>query len=238
MTMSYDEAKRKAGHAAIENHVTRNGMKVGVGSGSTIVFSVERLAEKIENGELKDIITVCTSYQSTLLCQEKGITVTSLDDPIIDGKLDVAIDGADEFDNDLNLIKGGGGAHTQEKIIDSTASSFIVVVDERKKSRFLGEKWAVPIELIPAALNPVLKSLKSMGSEPVLRMAKSKMGPVITDNGNFIIDANFGIIKEPDKLESALNNIPGVVENGIFSGMATVVYMGKSDGTIETFKKP
>ncbi|MFX0101692.1 MAG: ribose-5-phosphate isomerase RpiA [Candidatus Hodarchaeota archaeon] len=237
MTMSFDDAKKKAGYAAIDNHVTKNGMKVGVGSGSTIVFSVERLSEKLNSGELKDIITVCTSYQSTLLCQEKGITVTTLDDPRIDGKLDLAIDGADEFDENLDLIKGGGGAHTQEKIIDSTAEFFVVVVDERKKSRYLGEKWAVPIEVIPAALNPVMKALKTRKSEPVLRMAKAKMGPVVTDNGNFIIDANFGAIKEPAKLEAELNNIPGVVENGIFSGMTSVVYMGKSDGSVEVFKK-
>ncbi|MHA1681835.1 MAG: ribose-5-phosphate isomerase RpiA [Promethearchaeota archaeon] len=234
--MSVNEAKRKAGYAAVDNHV-KSGMKVGIGSGSTIVFSVERMAEKITNGELSDIIAVCTSFQSSLACQERGILVTTLDDLKVDGHLDIAIDGADEFDARLNLIKGGGGAHTQEKIIDSVADYFVVVADERKKSNKLGEKWAVPVELIPAALNPVMKKLESMGAKPVLRMATRKMGPIVTDNGNFIIDANFGMIESPDTLEKDLNNIPGVVENGIFSNMASVIYLGMNDGSLEVITR-
>jgi ribose 5-phosphate isomerase A len=235
--MSIEQAKKMAGYAAVDNHVTMPGMKLGIGSGSTIVYSVERIGEKLRKGELKDIVAVCTSYQSTLLCRAQKIPVTTLDDPIIDGQLDVAIDGADEFDAKLNLIKGGGGAHTQEKIVDGAAKFFVVVVDEKKQSKKLGEKWAVPVEVIPAALNIVMKKLVSMGAKPELRMGVKKMGPVITDNGNFIIDAKLGIIEDPAAMERKLNEITGVVENGIFANMASIIYMGKSDGSIDVFKK-
>ncbi|MBD3185420.1 ribose-5-phosphate isomerase RpiA [Candidatus Bathyarchaeota archaeon] len=234
--MSLEDAKKLAGNAAVDKHVA-NGMRVGVGSGSTIEFSIQCIANKLITGDLKDINCVCTSYQSTLSCQEHGIPVTTLDDPRVNGHLDVAIDGADEVDANLNLIKGGGGAHTQEKIIASAADQFIVVADERKRSMKLGEKWAIPIEIIPASLNVVLKRLKAAGAEPVLRMAEKKMGPVVTDNGNFIVDANFGIINNPADLECKLNCIPGVVENGLFCNMATVVYFGMLDGSLDMLRK-
>jgi ribose 5-phosphate isomerase A len=235
--MSVDLAKKAAGYAAVDNHVTTSGMKVGIGSGSTITYSVERISEKLKNGELESITTVCTSYQSTLLCREHGIPVTTLDDPAIDGILDVAIDGADEFDENLNLIKGGGGAHTQEKIVDSAAKIFVVVTDAKKQSKKLGEKFYVPVEIIPSALAIVKKQLIAMGGNPELRMGVKKAGPVITDNGNFILDAQFGIIEDPAGLERDINAITGVVENGIFAGMAAIIYMGKSDGTIEVIER-
>lgn len=235
--MSIEQAKKLAGYAAVDNHITMPGMKVGIGSGSTIVYSVERIGEKLKKGEIKDIVTVCTSYQSTLLCRAQKIPVTTLDDPVIDGQLDVAIDGADEFDAKLNLIKGGGGAHTQEKIVDGAAKFFVVVVDDKKQSKKIGEKWAVPVEVIPTALNIVIRKLTSMGAKPELRMGVKKMGPVITDNGNFIIDAKLGIIEDPAAMEKKLNEITGVVENGIFANMASIIYMGKSDGSIDVFKR-
>ena len=235
--MAVDLAKQTAGYAAVDNHVTRSGMKVGIGSGSTITYSVERIAEKLKNGEIDSITTVCTSYQSTLLCRQHNIPVTTLDDPSIDGVLDIAIDGADEFDESLNLIKGGGGAQTQEKIVDSAAKFFIVVTDEKKQSQKLGEKFSVPIEIIPSSLAIVKKHLEAMDATPELRMGVKKAGPVITDNGNFIIDAKFGIIEDPAKLETDINAIIGVVENGIFAGMAAIIYMGKSDGSLEIFER-
>nr|MDO8085063.1 ribose 5-phosphate isomerase A [Candidatus Sigynarchaeum springense] len=235
--MSIEQAKKLAGYAAVDNHVTSPGMKIGIGSGSTIAYSVERIGEKLKKGELEDIVAVCTSYQSTLLCRAQKIPVTTLDDPQVDGSLDVAIDGADEFDEKLNLIKGGGGAHTQEKIVDSAAKFFVVVVDEKKRSKKLGEKWAVPVEVIPAALNTVMRKLASLGAKAELRMGVKKMGPVITDNGNFIIDAKLGIIEDPAAVERKLNEITGVVENGIFANMASIIYMGKGDGSIDIFKR-
>nr|MDO8119090.1 ribose-5-phosphate isomerase RpiA [Candidatus Sigynarchaeota archaeon] len=234
--MSIESAKRAVGRLAVDDYVS-SGMKVGIGSGSTIEYSIERLGEKLKEGSLKDIVAVCTSFQSTLSCRRHKVPVTTLDDPRVDGVLDVAIDGADEFDADLNLIKGGGGAHTQEKIVDGAAKTFVVIVDDKKRSTKLGEKWAVPVEIIPIALSTVMKRLESLGAKPELRMAVKKMGPVITDNGNFIVDAKFGIINEPAKLEATLNNIPGVVENGIFAGMATVVYLGKIDGSTERISR-
>nr|MDO8111361.1 ribose-5-phosphate isomerase RpiA [Candidatus Sigynarchaeota archaeon] len=236
--MSIDLAKKLAGYAAVDNHVVGPGMKIGIGSGSTIVYSIERLGEKLKNGEFRDIIAVCTSYQSLLLCRQHKIPVSTLDDPAIDGVLDIAIDGADEFDPKLNLIKGGGAAHTQEKIVDSAAKFFIVVVDEKKQSKKLGEKFSVPVEVIPAALNVVMKHLVALGARPELRMGGvQKMGPVITDNGNFIIDAKFGPIEDPGKLEKQINDITGVVENGLFTNMVSIIYMGKNDGSIEVFKR-
>lgn len=235
--MDVDLAKKTAGYAAVDKHVTKSGMKVGIGSGSTITFSIGRISEKLKKGELKNILTVCTSYQSTLLCRQNKIPVTTLDDPAVDGVLDIAIDGADEFDENLNLIKGGGGAHTQEKIVDSAAKIFIIVTDEKKQSQKLGEKSFVPVEIIPSSLAIVKKQLKAMGATTDLRMGMKKAGPVITDNGNFIIDANFGIIEDPATLESDINAITGVVENGIFANMASIIYMGKSDGSLDVFER-
>ncbi|HME52734.1 MAG TPA: ribose-5-phosphate isomerase RpiA [Candidatus Lokiarchaeia archaeon] len=235
--MTIDLAKKTAGYAAVDNHVTKSGIKVGIGSGSTITFSVERISEKLKKGEIKNIMTVCTSYQSTLLCRQHKIPVTTLDDPAIDGELDVAIDGADEFDEKLNLIKGGGGAHTQEKIVDSAAKIFVVVADEKKQSQKLGEKFFVPVEFIPSSLAIVKKQLEAMGATPELRMGVKKAGPVITDNGNFIIDANFGVIEDPTMLEHEINGIVGVVENGIFANMASIIYMGRSDGSLEIIER-
>ncbi|MHA1697470.1 MAG: ribose-5-phosphate isomerase RpiA, partial [Promethearchaeota archaeon] len=191
----------------------------------------------IKENSFENILAVCTSFQSTLLCRKYGIPVVTLDDPRIDGKLDMAIDGADEFDPMLDLIKGGGGAHTQEKIIDGAAKDLIIVADERKMSKRIGGKSPVPVEIIPAALKPILIKLKQWEAKPELRLAVKKMGPVITDNGNFIIDANFGVIDDPKDLETRLNNIPGVVENGIFANMASIIYVGKKDGSIEVLKK-
>ncbi|MEX2717298.1 MAG: ribose 5-phosphate isomerase A, partial [Candidatus Sigynarchaeota archaeon] len=149
----------------------------------------------------------------------------------------VSMVGGDFLLEKLMFIMGGGGAHTQEKIVDSTAKFFVVVVDEKKQSKKLGEKWPVPVEVIPTALNIVMRKLASLGAKPELRMGVKKMGPVITDNGNFIIDAKLGIIDDPAAMEKKLNEITGVVENGIFPNMASIIYMGKSDGSIDVFKR-
>ncbi|MDR1722011.1 MAG: ribose 5-phosphate isomerase A, partial [Methanobrevibacter sp.] len=142
---------------------------------------------------------------------------------------DIAVDGADEIDKDLNLIKGGGAAHTLEKIVDYSAETFIVIADESKLVDTLGNT-PVPLEIISQSVKPVFSAIKDMGGEPVIRMAKYKDGPVISDNGNFIVDAKFPPIENPIQLEKDLNSIPGVIENGIFSQMTDKAIVGSESG--------
>jgi len=149
-------------------------------------------------------------------------------------EIDVDIDGADEIDKDLNLIKGGGGCLVQEKIIASNSEKLIIIADFRKKSEKLGQNWknGVPIEVIPMAYFPIMKKLKRLGGKPKLRMAQSKSGPLITDNGNFIIDVHFGEINNPSELNEKILNIPGIVDTGLFIQMACKAYIGTRDGKV------
>jgi len=228
-----EDAKRAAAIAAVDNHV-KDGFKVGIGSGSTIKYAVERLKERV-NGEGMAIVCVPTSFQARQLIVEGGLELGDLERfPA----LDVAIDGADEVDSELNCIKGGGGCQTQEKIVAASAKLFIVIADNSKDSMKLGSKWkkGVPLEVIPMAYKPILNRLKTMDAEGKLRMATSKAGPCVTDNGNFIIDANFGVI-EPSKvpeIENKLNAIPGIVSTGLFVKMAAKVYFGSIDGEVNS----
>ncbi|MFO0174673.1 MAG: ribose 5-phosphate isomerase A, partial [Aphanizomenon sp.] len=141
--------------------------------------------------------------------------------------IDIAIDGADEVDPHKNLIKGGGAAHTREKVVDYLAAQFIVVVDSGKLVDKLGSVFAVPVEVIPMALTPVTNAIKALGGKPELRMGVRKAGPVITDQGNMILDVTFDHIDDPVNLEKTLNNIPGVLENGIFVNCADIVLVGE-----------
>jgi ribose 5-phosphate isomerase A len=141
--------------------------------------------------------------------------------------IDIAIDGADEVDPHKNLIKGGGAAHTREKVVDYLATQFIVVVDGGKLVERLGSSFAVPVEVIPMALTPVTNAIKALGGKPELRMGVRKAGPVITDQGNMVLDVTFDSIDDPVNLEKTLNNIPGVLENGIFVNCADIVLVGE-----------
>ncbi|AAB85114.1 ribose 5-phosphate isomerase [Methanothermobacter thermautotrophicus str. Delta H] len=201
-----------------------DGDVVGLGTGSTTHYFIEELGRRVREEGL-EVMGVPTSYQSMFLAAESGIKVTSL----AEHDVDVAVDGADEVDPDLNLIKGGGAAHTLEKIVDSSAASFIVIVDESKLVERLGA-FPLPVEVIPAACRPVKLKLESMGASVNIRSSEGKDGPVVTDNGNFVLDAAFGVIDDPGAMESRLNNIPGVVENGIFAGIADMVIAGTSEG--------
>jgi ribose 5-phosphate isomerase A len=155
-----------------------------------------------------------------MLARAHGVPVVTLDD--VDA-IDIAIDGADEIDPNRNLIKGGGGAHTHEKVIASVAMNFVVIADDSKLVTRLGARAPVPVEVIPMAVSPVLRCLRSIGGSPEVRMGIRKDGPVLTDEGNFIIDAHFDGIDDPASLERAIDAIPGVLENGLFVGMAGVV---------------
>ena len=216
------ELKRNVGYTAAK--LVEDGNVVGLGTGSTALYFIEKLGNRIVEEGI-EILGIPTSYQSFLLAKDNGIPLTTLEEHSID----IAVDGADEVDNSLNLIKGGGAAHTMEKIVDSAADKFIVIVDDSKVVDKLG-KFPVPIEVIPQACRTVSNHVKEFGGAPVLRMGKIKGGPVITDNGNFVLDVKFENIEDPAYLEKELNYIPGVVENGIFSGVADEVLIGSSEG--------
>ncbi|MFN5864760.1 MAG: ribose-5-phosphate isomerase RpiA, partial [Pseudanabaena sp.] len=214
--------KQEVGIAAAQR--VQSGMVVGLGTGSTTAFAIEELGRRISAGELTDIVGIPTSFQASVLGKKYGIPIRSLDD--VD-RVDVAIDGADEVDPHKTLIKGGGAAHTREKVVDSLASLFIVVVDESKLVDKLGSTFAVPIEVLPMAVAPVTRAVEKLGGKPELRMGVKKDGPVITDQGNMVLDVTFDVIADAAELEKTLNNIPGVVENGLFVGVTDLILVGE-----------
>jgi ribose 5-phosphate isomerase A len=214
--------KQEVGRAAA--NLVKSGSIVGLGTGSTTAYTIQYLGERLKSGELKDIVGIPTSFQSEVLAKEYGVPLTTLD--AVD-HIDIAIDGADEVDPHKNLIKGGGAAHTREKVVDYLAAQFIVVVDSGKLVDKLGSVFAVPVEVIPMALTPVTNAIKALGGKPELRMGVKKAGPVITDQGNMVLDVTFDSIDDPVNLEKTLNNIPGVLENGIFVNCADVVLVGE-----------
>ncbi len=222
--------KKNAAFRAVEENVKKN-MILGIGSGSTVVYAVKKIAEINQKNNL-NLKCIPTSFQSHQLIVENGLTLVSLDQY---PEIDLDIDGADEIDKSLNLIKGGGGCLVQEKIIASSSKKLVIIADFTKKSEFLGEHWkkGVPIEIIPLAHIPIMKRLEKLGGTPVLRMAQAKTGPVVSDNGNFIIDADFGIIKNPLDLNLKILQIPGVVDSGLFLGMVQAAYIGQADGTVK-----
>jgi ribose 5-phosphate isomerase A len=214
--------KQLVGKAAADR--VKSGMIVGLGTGSTTAYTIEYLGERIKSGELKDIKGVPTSFQAEVLAKQYGVPLTTLDE--VD-HIDIAIDGADEVDPNLNLIKGGGAAHTREKVVDYFAEKFIVVVDSSKLVDKLGSTFKVPVEVIPMAVATVTKALEKLGGKPELRMGVRKAGPVITDQGNMILDVKFDNLSDKAKeLESTINNIPGVLENGLFIDSTELVLVG------------
>ncbi|USS40370.1 ribose-5-phosphate isomerase RpiA [Thermococcus aggregans] len=220
-----EELKRMVAKEALK--YVDDDMIIGLGTGSTTAYFIQMLGKKLMTGELEDVYGIPTSHQSRLLALESGVPVVSLDE--VDA-IDIAIDGADEVDQHLNLIKGRGAALTMEKIIEYRAGTFIVLVDESKLVEYLGQKMPVPIEVIPAAWRAIKEELEVFNATAELRMGVKKDGPVITDNGNFILDAKFERIEDPLDMEIELNNIPGVVENGIFADIADIVLVGTKEG--------
>jgi ribose 5-phosphate isomerase A len=217
--------KQEVGRAAASR--VRSGSIVGLGTGSTTAYAIQFLGDRLKSGELKDIKGIPTSFQATVLARQYGIPLTTLDE--VD-RIDAAIDGADEVDPQKNLIKGGGAAHTQEKIVDSLAEQFIVVVDSSKLVDRLGSSFLLPVEVLPMAMTPVMRAIEKLGGQPTLRMGVKKAGPVVTDQGNLVVDVKFERIDNPAELERTLNNIPGVLENGLFVGVANLILVGEVDG--------
>jgi ribose 5-phosphate isomerase A len=200
---------------------------VGLGTGSTTAFAIEFIGKRLAAGEISNVKGIPTSFQARVLAKQHGIPLTTLDE--VD-RIDIAIDGADEVDPNKNLIKGGGAAHTQEKIIDALAREFIVVVDSSKLVDKLGTTFLLPVEVLPMATTPVMRALEALGGKPQLRMGVKKAGPVVTDQGNLVIDVKFEAIDHPAELEKTINNIPGVLENGLFVGVADLVLVGEVQG--------
>lgn len=203
----------------------KDGEVIGIGSGSTVELAVLELAKRIKSEGLK-IKAYPTSHRISLIAQESGIEILS---PISETKISWTFDGADEVDPNLNMIKGGGAAMLNEKIIADRSGKLIILITEDKLVSRLGEKFAVPVEVIPEALGYVKEKLKELGStEVVLREATKKYGPVITEHNNFILDAKFSEI--PTSYEKEINSITGVVDNGLFINRASEVIVAKSDG--------
>ncbi|QLK24591.1 ribose-5-phosphate isomerase RpiA [Natrinema zhouii] len=223
------DAKRDAGERAAEE--AEDGFVVGLGTGSTTAHAIRALGRAVDDG--LEIRGIPTSFQSRELALEVGVPLTELD--AVDG-VDLAIDGADQVVDDPDvtahgaLIKGGGGAHAREKLVDAAADRFIVVADPSKLSDRL--ERPVPLEVRPDAHTVVAERIRELDGEPTLRDAERKDGPVVTDNGNLILDCAFGPIDDPDALATRLSGIPGVVEHGLFVGLADATYVG-TEGSVE-----
>ena len=218
-------AKRRAGESAAE--AVSDGTVVGLGTGSTAAHAVRAIGDRVAGG--LDVRGVPTSFQSRQLAIEQGIPLVELDE--VEG-VDVAIDGADQV-ADGQLIKGGGAAHAREKIVDAAAGELLVVVDPGKLADRLDRP--VPVEVLPAARPVVEERIAEFDGDPSLRTAEHKDGPVVTDNGNVVLDCEFGPIEEPRRLADRLASIPGVVEHGLFVDLADEIHVGDEDGvTVRT----
>lgn len=229
--MSLEQAKQVAAYQAVDQFVTNNCI-FGVGSGSTVVYAVQRLAERVESEKLK-VTCIPTSFQAKQLIIKHGLNLGELE---TNPNIDITIDGADEVDSNMTLIKGGGGCLLQEKIIASCSKKLIVIADYTKDSVKLGDRYkkGVPIEVIPMAYVPIKNKIISLyGGEIKLRSAVAKAGPVVTDNGNFILDWMFANQNlDWEKVNNTIKLIPGVVETGLFVNMCCKAYFGQPEGNV------
>lgn len=221
-------AKRDAGYAAVDRHV-RPGMAIGLGTGSTAVWAIRRVGELLAIGALSEIASVPTSEASASEARACGVPLTTLDEH---PRLVLTIDGADEVAPNLDLIKGGGGAHLREKIIAQASDKLIIVVDEAKLVPVLGTAFALPVEVISMATRPEREYLEFLGAAVTLRLG-SDGSPFVTDEGNRILDAQFGPIPDPATLHRQLQDRAGVVEAGLFLGMTTMVLVAGPQGVRE-----
>jgi ribose 5-phosphate isomerase A len=270
--MDANEMKKLVGFATIDQEfaaghlrsgVAEHPFRVGLGTGTTAIWAIRRLAELVGQGKIKHIVCVPTSLGSQLEGQKLGLRVSDLNDPVVKGKVDWAFDGADQVSPEGYLVKGGGAAHAREKLVEYQAGRFVVLVDERKMVPLLGgdpaakpgEKpgacqcdnqpgwdgnaYAVPVEVMPMAMTSVIMALESFGAKARAREANGKIGPVVSDNGLYIVDAVFpeglcvGTASDPVALEMAIKMLPGVLDVGLFTCPVAAVYIGKADGRVE-----
>ncbi|MDR0389623.1 MAG: ribose-5-phosphate isomerase RpiA [Spirochaetaceae bacterium] len=230
--MDQNEIKALTGKSAVEQLV-KSGMKLGLGTGSTALPAVRHLGLLLKEGKLSGIKAVSTSFQTSMECEKWGIPLYTLNSGEINGQLDLTIDGADEIDERHWCTKGGGGALLVEKITAYASSAFCVVVDESKLVKNLGLTFPVPLEVIPEARRTVTLALEKLGARVTLREALRKAGPVITEHGNLLLDLAFDGPADCAALETEFNRIPGVVENGFFTRIRPVVFVGRSNGSVE-----
>ena len=216
-------AKRLAAEQAVD--YVHDNMVVGLGTGSTAYWAIRKLGLMVQSG--LNISAIATSVGSEKLARELGIKLVSFSDI---NEIDITIDGADEVDKDFNLIKGGGGALLREKIVATSSKEFIVVVDESKMVESLG-KFPLPVEIIKFGYEATIKKLESLGCEPRIRIADDKV--YVTDNGNYIIDCNFGKINDPKELQNKISLIPGVVDSGLFVNVVSRVIVGHQNGLVK-----
>ena len=226
--------KKIVADAAIKE--VKSDMILGLGSGSTAALMIKSLAYEIRSGKLQNIKGVATSFQSEVLALELGI-------PLIDltsvSQIDLAIDGADEVDPGFQLIKGGGACHVREKLVAAKANRLLIVVDETKLVQNLNRSFPLPVEVLPNAWKQVQEVISEMNGRSSLRMATKKAGPVVTDHGNLILDVLFnGGIKDPKDIEMSINNVPGVLENGLFVDLTDKVLVGKIENSIPVVYSP
>lgn len=237
--LTQDELKKMVGYKAVDDYV-KSGMVVGLGTGSTAYFAVERVGQLLADGTLTDILAIPTSIRTKEQAESLNIPLVTLDTHSV---LDVAIDGADGVDDDLNLTKGGGGALFREKIVEVCAKQFIVIVDESKMvPQGLGPDFPIPVEIVPFCHEHTMRMIANLSTckdkcTPVLRMGSSSNNKVdgdtvaISDNGNYLVDLHFTEpIANPVKMGMELKNVVGVVEHGLFCNMASAVIIAGSDG--------
>jgi len=217
------ESKRLAAEKAVE--FIKDGMVVGLGTGSTAYWAIQKIGQKVKEG--LSIKAIATSNASDELARELGITMLPFAEI---EQIDMTIDGADEVNNEWHLIKGGGGALLREKIVAASSKQLIIVVDESKHVSQLG-RFPLPVEIVPFGYEMTLTKLQKLGANATVRTKENQI--FVTDNGNYIVDCHFGIITQPQELEHTLNLIPGVVDNGLFIGMATAIIVGYSNGTVK-----
>ena len=226
--------KKIVANAAIKE--IRSDMILGLGSGSTAALMIKSLADEIRSGKLLNIRAVATSFQSEVLALQLNI-------PLIDfaavSQIDLAIDGADEVDPQFQLIKGGGACHVREKLVASKANKLLIVVDETKIVQNLNQSFPLPVEVLPNAWKHVQDMISEMNGRSTLRMATKKAGPIVTDQGNLVLDVLFDDgINDPRDIELRINNIPGVLENGLFVDLTDKVLVGKIENNIPVVYSP
>jgi ribose 5-phosphate isomerase A len=235
--MDSPELKELVGRRAADELV-ECGMKLGLGTGSTAVHVVRRVGARLAAGELREIRVFATSFQTELECEKLGIPHYGLNSPELGGELDLTIDGADEIDPEGRLVKGGGGALLIEKLAAYNSARYAVVAEEAKLKPRLGLSFPVPVEVVPGARLSVTRALERLGAAVTLREALRKAGPVITEHGNLLLDIRFREPADPEDLEERINLIPGVAENGFFTGRRApwdrpLLCVGYSNGTVE-----
>ena len=225
-------AKRAAGEVAVDRFVT-SGMRVGLGTGSTAVWAIRRVAARLADGSLADVAGVATSSAAEAEARALGVPITTLDDHPV---LDLTIDGADEVSPQLDLVKGGGGAHLRETIVAQASTRLVVVVDEAKLVPALGTGFPIPVEVVPMALRPEQGFLEALGARVTTRTTAGNER-FVTDEGNYILDADFGPLAEPAVLLDALHSRAGIVEVGLFLDMASCVLVAHADGEVEVLER-